>query len=271
MGGRMTNPRLASNRGRAEAFGATAAEYDRVRPSYPKALIDDLVASAPRHALDVGCGTGKAARLLAARGIDVLGVEVDERMAEVARAHGVPVEVSSFESWDRQGRKFDLVTSGQAWHWVDPVGGAAAAAGALRSGGQLAVFWNFNQFDARTGTAFDAAYEGSAVPAESVTRRDGSQTVDDHARALAASGRFGPVERRSYQWRHRYPRADWLALIATHSDHLTLPAAQLGPLLERVGHAIDELGGEVEALYRTELLLARPISRTDLGTADATG
>jgi SAM-dependent methyltransferase len=260
----MTNPRQASNRDRAEAFGATAAEYDRVRPGYPKALIEDLLASAPRHALDVGCGTGKAARLLAARGVQVLGVEVDERMADVARSHGVPVEVSSFETWDRQGRKFDLVTSGQAWHWVDPVRGAAAAAQALRPDGQLAVFWNFNQFDPRTRAAFDAAYAGSAVSPDSVTRRDGSQTVDGHARALAASGQFGPAERRSYQWRHRYPRA------ATHSDHLTLPAGQLGPLLERVGRAIDELGGEVEAQYRTELLLARPVSRAGLGTASPT-
>lgn len=255
----MTNPRQASNRDRAEAFGATAAEYDRVRPGYPEALIDDLMAGTPRHALDVGCGTGQAARLLAARGVQVLGVEVDERMAEVARSHGVAVEVSAFERWERQGRKFDLLTSGQAWHWVDPVGGAVAAAEALRPDGQLAVFWNFNQFDPRTRAAFDLAYAGSAVSADSVTRRDGSQTVDGHARALAASGRFGPVERRSYLWRHSYPRDDWLALIATHSDHLTLPAGQLAPLLERVGGAIDALGGVVEASYRTELLLSRPL------------
>ena len=56
------------DRERAESFGAVAALYDRARPSYPQALIDALLASGSRRVLDVGCGTGIAAALLAARG-----------------------------------------------------------------------------------------------------------------------------------------------------------------------------------------------------------
>ena len=70
--------------------------------------------------LDVGCGTGKVARGLLARGLDVLGVELDPRMAALARAHGVEVEVAAFEDWDDRGRTFDLITFGDAWHWIDP-------------------------------------------------------------------------------------------------------------------------------------------------------
>src|SRR5579875_1636628 len=119
---------LFVDRGRAESFGTVAANYDRFRPSYPPALIDDLVATGAHTVLDVGCGTGKAAVLLAARGLDVLGVEIDPKMAELARSHGVPVEVSSFEGWDAAGRMFDLLTCGQAWHWVDPARGVPKAA-----------------------------------------------------------------------------------------------------------------------------------------------
>ncbi|MBO0837835.1 MAG: SAM-dependent methyltransferase, partial [Actinobacteria bacterium] len=47
----------------AESFGADAARYDRARPSYPSALVDGIVAGSPgRDVLDVGCGTGIAAR-----------------------------------------------------------------------------------------------------------------------------------------------------------------------------------------------------------------
>src|SRR5215475_3487386 len=95
--------RVHTNRTRAESFGAVADAYDRARPSYPPALIDDLLAAAPADALDVGCGTGKAARLLAERGVPVLGVEVDARMAAVARAHEIPVELGTFEQWDAAG------------------------------------------------------------------------------------------------------------------------------------------------------------------------
>ncbi|TMD83661.1 MAG: class I SAM-dependent methyltransferase, partial [Chloroflexi bacterium] len=108
------------NRRRAESFGADAERFDRTRPSYPAAMVDDLLASTPSRVLDVGCGTGKVARLFLAKGREVLGVEPDSRMVRVARSHGIQVEVSTFEAWEPAHRLFDLVVSGQAWHWVDP-------------------------------------------------------------------------------------------------------------------------------------------------------
>jgi hypothetical protein len=88
-----------------------AQQYDRYRPTYPDALFDDLAALEPMQVLDVGCGTGKAAVSLARRGLSVLGVDVDERMADVARRHGIAVEVAAFESWDDAGRQFDLLVT----------------------------------------------------------------------------------------------------------------------------------------------------------------
>ena len=46
-------------------------------------------------------------------------------MADFARRTGIEVEVATFEAWDSAGRTFDAVAAGQAWHWVDPVAGAA--------------------------------------------------------------------------------------------------------------------------------------------------
>ncbi len=45
----------------AEPFGSDAERYDRARPSYPGALVEAIVAGSP-GVLDVGCGTGIAAR-----------------------------------------------------------------------------------------------------------------------------------------------------------------------------------------------------------------
>jgi 2-polyprenyl-3-methyl-5-hydroxy-6-metoxy-1,4-benzoquinol methylase len=100
----------------AGSFGSVAERYDRFRPGYPDALIDDLIGLRPLDVLDVGCGTGKVAVALAERGVRVLGVEPDAQMASVARGHGIPVEVACFEDWDDAGRRFDLITSGHAWH-----------------------------------------------------------------------------------------------------------------------------------------------------------
>jgi SAM-dependent methyltransferase len=140
-------------------FGSVADRYDRARPSYPTALIDDLMAQRPRSVLDVGCGTGKAGRLLAARECEVLGVEPDERMAAVAQSHGLAVEVTPFEMWDPKGRTFDLVISAQAWHWVDPAVGPAKARSILREGGRLAAFWNCPTHSDPVRAALDKVYQ----------------------------------------------------------------------------------------------------------------
>src|ERR1700691_3837027 len=113
----------------AESFGTDPERYDRTRPRYPGALVDRIVATSPgRRVLDVGCGTGIEARQFQAAGCTVLGVEPDPRMADFARRTGVEVEVATFETWDAAGREFDAVVAGTAWHWVDPVAGAAKAA-----------------------------------------------------------------------------------------------------------------------------------------------
>src|ERR1700761_6851043 len=133
----------------AESFGTDAGRYDRARPSYPGALVDRIVATSPgRDVLDVGCGTGIAARLFQAAGCRVLGVDPDGRMASVARQAGLEAEVARFEDWDGGGREFDAVIAAQAWHWVDPVAGGGDAArglGPRGRGARLAVFWTAAQ------------------------------------------------------------------------------------------------------------------------------
>jgi SAM-dependent methyltransferase len=105
------------------------------RPGYPHAPFDDLLAEHVGTALDVGCGTGQVAVELRRRRVSVLGVDPDPRMAAVAVGHGVDVEVSELERWEDGGRRFDLITSGHAWHWVDLSTGADTAARVLRPAG----------------------------------------------------------------------------------------------------------------------------------------
>src|ERR1035437_5716030 len=89
----------------AESFGVDAERYDRARARYPDALVQRIVAPSPGgEVLDVGCGTGIAARQFQALGCTVLGVDPDPRMAEFARQSGVEVELATFETWDPAGR-----------------------------------------------------------------------------------------------------------------------------------------------------------------------
>src|SRR5699024_8174196 len=135
---------LHADRRRASSFGSSAERYHRFRPDYPVELVDRLVSLDPGWTVDVGCGTGKVAVALAERGLRVVGVEPDERMAAVARQLGVDVDVAGFEEWKGRGHQFDLITSGHAWHWIDPAVGLPKAAALLRGGGAIEVFWNYH-------------------------------------------------------------------------------------------------------------------------------
>ena len=134
---------------RARVFGEVADEYERVRPGYPPALVDDVLAyagPAGRPALEVGAGTGKATVAFAGRGVPVTGLEPDPAMAAVLarRTGGVPgvsVVPCAFEAY-RPDRRYGLLYSAQAWHWTDPVRRWRLAAEALAPGGALALFWN---------------------------------------------------------------------------------------------------------------------------------
>lgn len=252
---------LFEDRGRAESFGAVADLYDRARPSYPPELIDALLADGPRRVLDVGCGTGIAGALLAARGAAVLGVEVDARMADLARAKGLDVEVARFEEWDPRGRRFDLVSSAQAWHWIEPRAGAARAAAVLPAGGRLSVFWNFGDPPAPVRARLAPIYARLEPGLENYSCLPGTHRarVGTTVADLAASPDFDAPQTATFTWDKTYATADWLDHLDTHSDHRALPPARRRRLLAAVGEAIDAVGGSFELPYETVLISARRV------------
>src|SRR3989442_16009023 len=87
------------DRARAEGFGSQARTYDETRPSYPDELGDWLSRDGVGAAGDVGCGTGQVALLLEAAGWSAVGSEPDQRVADIARAHGVGVVGAPREPW----------------------------------------------------------------------------------------------------------------------------------------------------------------------------
>jgi SAM-dependent methyltransferase len=252
---------LHRHRQAAESFGKDAGRYDRARPGYPDALVERIIAASPGPAvLDVGCGTGIAARQFQTTGCRVLGVDPDARMADLARQNGVEVEVAAFEAWDPAGRTFDAVIAGQAWHWVDPAAGAAKAAQVLRPGGQLAVFWNAFQPPRGLTEAFAAVYRRVIPDSPNVW---GGPILDAYltmcgaaADGIRQAGAFGDPEEWRFGWDRRYTRDQWLDQVPTFGGHTQLAPATLEDLLAGIGAAIDAARGSFTMQYTTVAVTA---------------
>ena len=238
----------------AESFGTDAARYDRARPAYPQPLIDRLAAAGPA-VLDVGCGTGIAARQLQAAGSTVVGVEPDERMAAFARDTGVEVEVSTFEDWDPAGRTFDAVIAAQSWHWVDPARGAAKAAEVLRPGGVFAAFWHVflppDEVREALAESFHRAIPDSPIDLRGVPTTNPYESLITATTERFTAAGFSEPEPLAYEWTRTYTRDELLDQLPTTGGLTRATPEQLDAILTDVGAAIDAMGGSFTHTFTT--------------------
>ena len=128
-------------------FGRVADEYERVRPTYPAALVEKACSLAGLRSgdtvVEIGCGTGKLTRALVERGLAVEAVEPDPELIEVARGivpeGSVRFHVGSFEEVYLPSGPFPAVFAATSFHWVDPEVGWRKVAGLLEPQGTFAL------------------------------------------------------------------------------------------------------------------------------------
>ena len=212
---------------RAASFGAAADAYERSRPTYPEAAVDWLVPPAARRVLDLGAGTGKMTRLLAARGLDVVAVEPSGGMrAALERAvPGVTVLDGTAEAIPLPDASVDAIVVAQAWHWVDPPRASVEAARVLRPGGRLGLVWNIRDMS----TPWMAELE-------ELLRRHG-ETDDDEPPVIGAP--FGPMEHHSVRWLYSIAPDALVDLVASRSYVIVMDEPTRRHLLDEVRQIVE--------------------------------
>ena len=271
-------------RERRLVFGEVAELYERVRPSYPPALIDDIFAfadlSGGARLLESGAGTGKATRLvlpyLVPNGWRLTLVEPDPHMAAILSGHAagelgsgrIELHVTGLEQFAASAPEggFDLLYAAQSWHWVSAERRATLATRLLQAGGTLALVWNVgSQPEEGLRERLDEVYARHAPgirfrPVQSgatSTRQPLRELGREYGAELEATGAFSPLEVVQREWSATYDTATWTTLLQTHSDHRLLEPDALARLLEAVAEVVDGLGGSIVCHYRAVALLAR--------------
>lgn len=246
-----------------KTFNQSADVYDHIRPGYPKALVDDVIALSgiPKQGriLEIGCGTGKATESFASRGYLMDCLDIGSDLAAVAAAKfrefdDIRVVVSSFEDWTPNGQVYDLIIAATSFHWVEPVVAYVKSAAVLKPTGALAVFSNTH---VRKNEGFFArvqdVYRACAPSVVGATR-----SAKKERQTLVGEELFEEPILRYYTWSMEYGANQYIDLLGTYSDHISLPDAQRRALFIDITNLInEEYAGKVLKHYEAVLALRR--------------
>jgi SAM-dependent methyltransferase len=244
---------------RRTSFGPGAATYDLVRPGWPAETVTWMLGSPTAatvcRVVDIGAGTGKGTRPIAALGHEVIAVEPSGGMREALETslHSLPAQIAGRVSVLAGGAEeipvetgsIDAVAAFQAWHWFDSEVAAAECARVLRPGGWLSMGWHFRSEDVEWS-------------------RELSDIVEHHARepddqeAPSVGQEYEPVETELFSYGMRQSVED-LVLHASTWSYVSIHPDR-DRVLENVralGRTIADGAGMVEIPMKTRCYRSR--------------
>jgi len=190
----------------------------------------------PARLLDVGCGSGQVSAALITQGFDVVGLDPDPEVVQVAVEAGVRAVEASFLDYGSE-ELFDVVLFSRSLHHVPDLAAAVDRACALLQPGGLVVADEFALEQTDSATA--AWFYGMLDLLESTGLNE------EHGHALQASVDEEPLTR----WQH---------------DHAEVPPLHTGAaMLEELSRRLA-----IEHTERTAYLfgyLCRRLERSDRG------
>jgi SAM-dependent methyltransferase len=233
---------------RAASFARVADAYERARPGYPADAVLWLAGEAPCDVVDLGAGTGKLSRPLAALGHHVVAVEPLPEMLDRLRAAvpGATAVAGTAESMPLPDGSADVVACAQAFHWFDQEAALAEIARVLRPGGRIALVWNVR--DERVSWVSELS--------DAMVGRTG---VDRGAAGpIERSGLYGQVEHATFEHTQAVDREGLRALVLSRSFCAVLPEEERAPILAHVDALFDAhaSGGVLVLPYLTECFRA---------------
>ena len=245
-------------------FDEDAELYDRARPGYPDALLDDVVELARLHpgsrVIEIGGGTGQATIALARRGLSIVVVELGASLAATLqhKTRGLPVDVvvGSFEDWEpARGQPFDAIAAFTAWHWLTPGIRTDKAQAALRPGGSLVTVTTTHVLGG-TVRFFDdaqACYERWDPATPPGLRLAPAEVVAPTTDEVDTSPVFVRSTRRRYEHDVEYTTGEYLALLNTYSGHRAMLPHRRAGLMRCIEDLIENRYAGVVTKLRVAL------------------
>jgi SAM-dependent methyltransferase len=244
----------------AKGFERGAADYEKGRPSFPREVLDTLVAEGVltegAEVVDLAAGTGKFTRLLF-EVVPVDRVTAVEPVAAMRAAYeanfpGARALEGTAEDVPLPEASVDVVTVAQAFHWFDPPVALTEIARVVRPGGWLVMVWNTRDEDDPWTRRIDALLDPLAgdAPRFRPSAPAFAGPLDEHPD-------WGELQQASFRQDVPMDVPTMQARVASTSYVSALPDDERAAVLERVGAMVAEEGPGFVERYRTWLYWCR--------------
>jgi SAM-dependent methyltransferase len=257
---------------RKQWYSPTAQAYQQVRPRYPQALIDQVVAIAQltpqSRILELGCGPAIATPAFAQMGCEMVCLEPNPDFYQLAQQACSPyphvkLQNCCFEEWQLVPQAFDAVLAASSFHWIPPEIGHPKAAAALQPHGALILLWNKElQPSPEVYQRLTPVYAAYAPDLPRTYEDSEAQfaVLDQMASMVTESGYFRDIVSGSVPMHYTYSIDDYLMLLSTYSPHLQLESQQRQALFAGIHDVLAESGETVALSHISAFHIARPVN-----------
>ena len=242
-------------------YSEVADAYNRTRPRYPQELINRTVELAKisknTQILEIGCGPGTATTEFAKLGCSMVCLEPSREACDLARENcqgfaNVEIINTTFEEWELQPNRFDIVLAATSFHWVSPELGYPKLEQILKDDGNLILLSNKEpQPSYEVYQILDEVYQKHAP---SLSRYEDRGTHERILRGLGEnvvkSGLFRDLVFECMECDRTYSIDDYLTLLSTLSPYIVLDSQKRGDLFNDLREAlVKNLGDTIETSY----------------------
>lgn len=255
-----------------KSFDNDVINYDKWRPRYCKELFNDIIEHSKlnpeKECLEVGCGTGQATEPILKTGSSLLAIELGENFTEFTRNKfksykNFQIENADFEKFDLKNNKFDLVFSGTAFHWISEETGYRKVFNSLKSGGTISLFWNKpapKSFDDPLHLKMQEVYDkyfGPEIIKKAKFEHENLQ--ERYAKIISKIEKYGFIEAefRLYKQVREFTADEYVSLISTYSDNITMPEPIKSQFLTGIRDVIYDFNNNIKVYDTMDLYLAR--------------
>lgn len=246
-------------------FEQVPEQFDKWRPRYCNELFSDLITYANIDSncevLEIGPGTGQATEPILKTGCSYTAIELGRNFTEImnnkfSSYDNFSIVNSDFETYPFKTEQFDLIYSAAAFQWIPEKIGYPKAYELLKSGGTFAMFLMRPDTQPGGGYTDEPLYSQIQEVYAKYFHPEAPYKCRLDYDARAQYG-FIDLECREYVKTREYNADDYISLIGTHSDHISLKEPDKTHFYEGIRKVILEAGDKITLYDKITMYLAR--------------